>query len=400
MQSNLAVKIEIDPVEAKEERRVFRMNRHAEFADKRIAFPEAKTFDDFFSMYAIDRKGNPSLAYCFESPKHQSWYVCPQPEVSKFVGTEMLSGYSIYYEIIRFEEDGLALVIAKYNEILGSRWLGYIYADTIPTPPEKDEPIVKVQPAAAPPAEENVVSTDAMTIISEATVIGNLVKLNCGQLERSQYEKVANILKKMGGNWNRAKEGFTFKTDPADLLDHLFLTGKIQKVEKFGYFPTPRALAESVVALAKLKPGTKVLEPSAGQGGLAEIIAMDVSKENIVCLELQEENARVLLEKGFNVIQTDFMTVDPMPAYDACIMNPPFERLQDIQHVMHAWEFLKPGGVLVAIMALSFTFRSDKKCVDFREFVEEHGTYSRNPEGSFKSSGTAVNTVTVFLEKP
>jgi 16S rRNA G1207 methylase RsmC len=81
-------------------------------------------------------------------------------------------------------------------------------------------------------------------------------------------------------------------------------------------------------------------------------------------------------------------------------MNPPFSKGQDIQHVTHALGFLKPGGRLVAIMGAGVTFRQDKRATEFRELVQAMGgTIARLPEGSFKSSGTMVNTVIVVIDK-
>lgn len=61
----------------------------------------------------------------------------------------------------------------------------------------------------------------------------------------------------------------------------------------------------------------------------------------------------------------------------------------------------QPTGVLVAIMAASVTFRENAKTRDFRAFVESHGgEIIDNPDGSFKSSGTNVKTVTVSICKP
>jgi 16S rRNA G1207 methylase RsmC len=110
---------------------------------------------------------------------------------------------------------------------------------------------------------------------------------------------------------------------------------------------------------------------------------------------------RVLKDKSFNVIREgDFLDMVPVTIYDRVCMNPPFERQQDIDHVMHAWKFLKPNGRLVAIMASSVAFRENKKTVEFREFLAANGHLEHNPEGAFKESGTMVNTVTVVLYKP
>lgn len=81
-------------------------------------------------------------------------------------------------------------------------------------------------------------------------------------------------------------------------------------------------------------------------------------------------------------------------------MNPPFENLQDIDHVMHSFKFLKEGGRLVSVMSASPFFRSDKKCVAFRAWLDMLGAEVEDlPEQSFKASGTNVNTKLVAIQK-
>lgn len=246
--------------------------------------------------------------------------------------------------------------------------------------------------------ENPKVSRDALVILSQVNIEGNLLKLTCGKLEdKKLYKQVDDILQKLGGKWNRSKGGHVFKEDPTEALETVLLTGVVKKPERFGYFPTPRPLAQHVVSLADIQPGMTVLEPSAGQGGLADVIT-SIEREAIHCLELQAENAAVLQSKGYRVDTVDFMTVNPKPCFDRVVMNPPFERQQDIHHVLHALKFLKPGGKLVSIMSAGFTFRDDRRSCQFRQLVEECGYWEDNPDGSFKPSGTNVNTVTVVIE--
>lgn len=247
--------------------------------------------------------------------------------------------------------------------------------------------------------EGSKIPREALIALSQATTEGNIVKL-AGQLSRDQYNQVSKVLNDLGGRWNRAKGGHIFSEDPIDILDMVINTGSYSKPDKFGFFPTPPELAQFVIELANLRGGMTVLEPSAGDGKLAEKIVVIVGKGNLACVELQQKNVEVLKGKGFNVRQDDFTQIAPVPSFDRVVMNPPFERMQDIKHVLHAWQFLKPGGRLVSIMASSFTFRSNKLAEDFRAFVEKYGEVIENPAGSFKDSGTAVNTVTVVLDKP
>jgi 16S rRNA G1207 methylase RsmC len=81
-------------------------------------------------------------------------------------------------------------------------------------------------------------------------------------------------------------------------------------------------------------------------------------------------------------------------------MNPPFSDGQASAHIRHAWEFLRPGGTLVAVADKGVTFRSDKRTVAFREWLSKIGaTVTALPSKSFSESGTDVETVTIVATK-
>jgi hypothetical protein len=50
-------------------------------------------------------------------------------------------------------------------------------------------------------------------------------------------------------------------------------------------------------------------------------------------------------------------------------------------------------------MSPHFTFANDSKSIAFREWLDGRGYYEKLPEGSFKESGTGVNTVMVVIDK-
>lgn len=121
-------------------------------------------------------------------------------------------------------------------------------------------------------------------------------------------------------------------------------------------------------------------------------------------MEIYQPLAEALELKGFSTVNADFLMcagIEPDVRPDKIIMNPPFENLQDIDHVLHAWELLKPGGRISAIMANN-KHRDTDKVKNFMEFVDRYGTYEENPAGSFASAfrPTGVNTITVILDKP
>lgn len=165
-----------------------------------------------------------------------------------------------------------------------------------------------------------------------------------------------------------------------------------------GYFPTPQKLIDQMLDRAGIDGRERVLEPSAGSGAIAD--SLKTAGCYVDCVEPWGSLRDILDAKGHNVIGRDIMDLERPAVYDAVIMNPPFEKGQDVQHVMQAMQFLKDGGVLVAIMSAGVNFRTDKAYANFRAFVDVNGgEIVDNPADSFKESGTGVNTVMAVLTK-
>jgi len=177
---------------------------------------------------------------------------------------------------------------------------------------------------------------------------------------------------------------------------------KFSKID--GYFPTPDSVASLMLdklsreTLAKEAP--RVLEPSAGSGNLCKIAQKQWQQAIVEAFEQNHTLAKLLEAKGFNVSHSDFMAEIPTVPFDVVLMNPPFEKLQDTAHIKHAYSFLKDGGELVAIASAGVTFREDTKSSAFRLWLESvGGTIEALPDGSFKESGTSVNTVLIHITK-
>jgi 16S rRNA G1207 methylase RsmC len=152
---------------------------------------------------------------------------------------------------------------------------------------------------------------------------------------------------------------------------------------------------------AQLEPGNRVLEPSAGNGSIAEaILNTQVPGLLLEVCEINPKLREILDQKLFNVVADDFMDDDALKnrSYDRVLMNPPFEKQADIDHVRKAHRLLKPGGLLVSVMAPGFEFRQDRKSSEFRTWLNEMGgTWEDLPAESFKASGTGVGTKLVTI---
>lgn len=144
------------------------------------------------------------------------------------------------------------------------------------------------------------------------------------------------------------------------------------------FYPTPLKIIEKyMIPQAKIEDGMSILEPSAGKGDIADKLRELYPRSPIDTIELNPIRNEYLRLRGYDVVGTDFMTAVPERKYDRIIMNPPFMRTMGIHHVTRAYkEFLKPGGVLVALItAGSYTNKTELDSVKFRKnLVDKYGT--------------------------
>lgn len=246
------------------------------------------------------------------------------------------------------------------------------------------------------------VAEDHLAILSTALIVGSCLRLP-GQVDRKTYVALDKVLTAAGGKWDRKAQGHVFDGDAADAIEPILLTGEVQRVKQdFGQFDTPEHIVRWMIDAAGVCPGLDVLEPSAGIGNIVRGIVAAGAVPH--AFEIDSRRAAILESSGlmeFPVVKGDFLTAEPWPAFDRVVMNPPFARQADIDHVLHAAKFLKSGGRLVAIMSAGVSFRGDGKATAFRAFVAHlGGVIEPLPAGSFNSAGTSVSTVLVSFDAP
>ena len=172
-----------------------------------------------------------------------------------------------------------------------------------------------------------------------------------------------------------------------------------QAVTAFNLFQTPLHIARLMAGriAPHLRQGSRILEPSAGLGRLAE-------PEELQALRLQweavEESRECVaaLRQGLKALQAtreaDFLQLsaeDIGGKVDAIIMNPPFKQGRDIKHIRHAVEMLKTGGRLVALC-----YNGTRQNEKLKPIAD---TWEVLPEGSFKNEGTAASVAMLTINK-
>src|SRR5687768_15685860 len=177
--------------------------------------------------------------------------------------------------------------------------------------------------------------------------------------------------------------------------------GGVKVVSAPQLFPTPVDLAQRMADLAEIRPGDRVLEPSAGTGRLIGAMGGRMFGHNPECGEVLaieiNHSLTDTLRAQFpltDVRCTDFLQCNgDIGTFDAVIMNPPFENAVDIKHITHAMTMLKPGGRLVAICA-----NGPRQNEKLKPLVESMGgIWEPLPAGTFAQSGTGVNTVLLSM---
>lgn len=239
-------------------------------------------------------------------------------------------------------------------------------------------------------------SGELQDVLKRCELQGLLLKLPPEQLSTALYGAFKKAMEGIGGKWNTSKKGFVFQHNPAAKIREALGSGEIaREKQRDQAFYTPSSLAEKLVSKAQIKNGHVVLEPSAGDGALLQWLMG--KKVTVTAFEINPETTQRLQDRFplEDLRCGDFLEVEPDQRFDRVIMNPPFTKNQDIDHVEHAFKFLKPGGKLVAIMFGNTTRPR------FEKFVRKTNAQVDPIEaGAFKESGTSIATVMVTIDKP
>jgi len=227
--------------------------------------------------------------------------------------------------------------------------------------------------------------------------VGHETHAKIEPLDRALYLKTDKVLKDLGGKWNRKAQAHIFQDDPRPGLGLIVENGAYEQARE-GFYCTPRSIGIAMAEMADLQPGQAVLEPSAGTGALCEAILEAEPNVVLHVIEIDDDRRAVLREKGYTLVGEDFLQFDG--AYDRILQNPPFENLQDIDHLSRAWNCLKPGGILVSVMSEGPFFRNDLKARVFRMWLSGQDTEIVTlSTDAFKESGTTIQTRLVRIKK-
>lgn len=256
--------------------------------------------------------------------------------------------------------------------------------------------------------------TELQISIGKCSISGNIVYLPKGNL--ANYADVRKALINAGATYKT--NSFIFPNDAKPYIDRLMQGESVNIKKEFQFFATPKALAEKLAAFAMKDfdcSTMTILEPSAGQGAIINaLFEFDFKDELIVhAYELMDINRGVLEKiKDVVILGNDFLsqnqyskkehsTIDIREIqFDRIVANPPFSKNQDIDHILEMYYRCKKGGRIVTIASNSWRTGSQKKQIEFREWLDKIGAVVEDVEAfTFKESGTNIATCMIIIDK-
>lgn len=242
---------------------------------------------------------------------------------------------------------------------------------------------------------------ETIEILRNSEVAGNIVILP-EQLSREQYQKVNKILAGLGAVWDKKQKAHIAEYDISTELEKVIRTGQYHNWKKdTEYFFTPDTVHEYFDFFNPFDSSSKitVLDPSAGRGHLMRYLKKTLPLAKVHAVEINPLHMPFLQTAGYETIyQGDFMEYRPETDFDLILMNPPFK--ESLEHIIHAYTMLKPGGTLISIAEGGVAFRKSGRYRAWNEFVgDKYLELLEMPQGIFAKSGTMVRAVMLGLTK-
>ncbi|MFJ2455407.1 DUF4942 domain-containing protein [Pseudomonas protegens] len=177
--------------------------------------------------------------------------------------------------------------------------------------------------------------------------VPNAMRFDYGQHDKAAMAEAEKVLIALGAVGE--KHYWQFDYSPTSVLDQVVCSGCIPDQKSHQFYPTPASVAQKAIELADIGQDHSCLEPSAGQGGLADLMP----SSRTICVEISELHCQILKAKGYVTMRADFLQLTSKKPFDRIVMNPPFSEGRWQAHLQHAASLLATGGRLVAILPSS-----------------------------------------------
>ena len=179
-------------------------------------------------------------------------------------------------------------------------------------------------------------------------------------------------------------------------------TSRNKAAEGIDYYPTAEPLGFKMVEWAEIRPGEKVLEPSAGHGAIARFFP-DSTNRHAVEPSNELAGRLALNATDVQIHETRFESYHIGNKFDVIVMNPPFGTAGKtaMDHLVKATQHLRQGGRIVALIPEGSSM--EKRYEKWMDSDAAKGIYQVAeyglPNVAFERAGTSVKARVVILDK-
>lgn len=169
------------------------------------------------------------------------------------------------------------------------------------------------------------------------------------------------------------------------------------------FYPTPKNLADKMIAKIDWAYVKTILEPSAGKGDLIESVETFLKTHyrygntQISCIEKDENLQHILWSKGYKLIDSDFIAYEGGLQFDAIIMNPPFSNGD--KHLLKAIDMMFSGQIVCLLNAETLKNPYSRSRKDLLERLNELNADVEYLSGEFEEAErkTSVEIALIYI---
>lgn len=166
------------------------------------------------------------------------------------------------------------------------------------------------------------------------------------------------------------------------------------------FFPTPESIIKIMLSDIPKFRDVSILEPSAGKGDILDYIEEHHTYNNckMYAIEKDGELRHILHDKGYRVIENDFLEYSGFYLFDYIFMNPPFSN--GVDHLLKAWQILDRGTIKCLLNSDTINNPYSEKRKLLADIVAKNGS-CQDLGQAFKDAErpTDVNVTLVTLTK-
>lgn len=179
---------------------------------------------------------------------------------------------------------------------------------------------------------------------------------------------------------------------------------------------TPREVIDILIKKANIRPESFILEPSAGNGAILEVLAefKPWHSFKVDAVELNDEKFRHINGKlkndllkhrflfyvAYHMDFLQFSAQQTISPYDRIIAAPPFKDNVDLAHIKAMYKLLAPEGIMVSLTTPYWLTNNETHQVNFRKWLEDKQySITMLPDMTFVEKGKTVPTAIIKIYK-